>query len=84
MVVWLPRFYDENAITFHMGVRDWWRRFNQWAENLSRIGYALFAVLVASLVAGATSFLLSGEIVVSSVIGAAIGLGLVSYVWGPP
>jgi hypothetical protein len=67
-----------------MDLRGRWRRFNQWAENLSRIGYALFAALAGALAAAATSFLLSGGISVSSVIGAAIGIGIVSYVMGPP
>jgi hypothetical protein len=67
-----------------MDLRGRWHRFDQWAENLSRIGYALFAALTGVLAAAATSFLLSGEISVGSVLGVTIGIGIVSYVMGPP
>jgi hypothetical protein len=80
----LSKLYTERVVMVYMGLRGRWSRFSQWVENLPRVGYALLGALLGALAAGVTSFLLSGGVSLSSVIGAAIGLGIANYALGPP
>ena len=67
-----------------MGLRDLLRRFNQWTEELSRVGYALLGAVVAIVVSVAVQLLFFDEFRVGTVVGLAIGISIMNYVmWKP-
>ena len=77
-------FYDSGVVGYYMGLRDPLRRFNQWTEGLSRVGYAILGAVVAILVSVAVQLLFFDEFRVGTVVGLAIGISVVNYAMGKP
>lgn len=76
--------YHNAIASYYMAPRDLLRRFNQWTEGLSRVGYALQGVVVAILVSIAVQLLFFDEFQVGTVVGAALGIGIMNYAMGKP
>lgn len=57
---------------------DSYRRFEEWAEGLSRAGNALLVALIALTVCGALSIVFRGSL--STAVAISVGFGIGSYV----
>ena len=77
-------FYDHGVAGYYMGLRDPLRRFNQWTEDLSRVGYAVLGAVVAILVSVVVQLLFFDKFRVGTVVGLAIGISVVNYAMGKP
>lgn len=65
-----------------MSLRDHLRRYNQWAGDLSRAGFALYSSVVAVLCVLVVQLVL-GDFDPIPLIGIALGIGIMYY-WGDP
>ena len=67
-----------------MSLGDYWYRFRQWVESQSRIGYTLYGVVVAVLVSVIVQLLVFDDLRLGTVVGVALGIGIVNYTMGQP